>query len=83
MLRIKITPTIYEDNSTAIKWACSEESTNLKHIVNLCFHFIRLEVTNNNVKINWVSTKDQLADIFTKPLGPQLFLKFRNQILFT
>jgi hypothetical protein len=38
-------------------------------------------VENGEVIINPISTEDQLADIFTKPLGKQLFEKFRYLIM--
>ncbi len=51
LLRISVVPVIYEDNITSICWSSSEESVNLKHVVNLCYHFIRLEAANGNVNI--------------------------------
>ncbi len=69
LLGVLVVPIIYEDNLTAFHWSSTEESTNLKH-VNLCFHFIHLEVANGNVKIVWVPTIEQLADAMAKPLGP-------------
>ncbi len=82
LLGVLVVPIIYEDNLTAIRWSSTEDSTNLKHVVNLCFHFIRLEVANGNVKIVWVPTIEQLADAMTKPLGPQKFSTFLNHVLY-
>lgn len=43
-------------------------STRSKHIA-LDFHFIREQVDSGDLKICYVSSVDQVADIFTKPLG--------------
>ncbi len=82
LLRISVVPVIYEDNITPIRWSSSEESVKLKHVVNLCYHFIHLEVANGDVKIIWVPTSDQLADALTKALGPQKFLMFVQRVLY-
>ncbi len=81
LLGIDLLPVLYEDNMTALRWANSDEVSNLKHIVNLCFHFVKLEVANGNVKVVWISTKDQLADGLTKALGKQQSISFQNAIL--
>ena len=44
-------------------------------------HFIREKTTDGSVKIDWVNTQNQIADIFTKPLGLNLFRRFRNLLL--
>jgi len=31
--------------------------------------------------MQWISTEEQVADIFTKALGPVLFRKFRDRIV--
>jgi hypothetical protein len=33
-----------------------------------------------DIKIAYVSTKEQLADIFTKPLDEKTFIKLRNEL---
>ena len=38
-----------------------------KHIP-IKFHFLREQVLNNTIKMEYVSTHCQIADIFTKPL---------------
>ena len=45
-----------------------------KHI-ELDYHFVRERVAQKLHQINFVSSKDQLADIFTKLLFPYLLLK--------
>ncbi|KAJ1603456.1 hypothetical protein NDA14_006808 [Ustilago hordei] len=43
----------------------------LKHI-NTKYHFIRDNVQDGNVKIKYIGTEDNLADIFTKPVGKEV-----------
>lgn len=81
LIKFDIVPTLYEDSNAAIKLAKSEESRALKHIVKLCYHYVRLEVANKNLIIKWVSTKEQLADILTKALGYSVFEKLRNSLI--
>eukprot|EP00253_Pinus_taeda_P023045 PITA_23045 len=39
----------------------------------LKYHFVREKVAEKNIKIEYVSTKEQIADIFTKPLPHEAF----------
>ena len=34
------------------------------------------------MRLKWISSEEQVADIFTKTLLPRLFIKFRDQIVF-
>lgn len=81
LLHLNMIPILYEDNQAAIKLAKNEDSQSLKHIVKLCYHYIRLEIKNRNLILKWVSTKDQLADFFTKALPEPKFRFFREQLL--
>lgn len=66
------TPTIpiYVDNDGAIDLAKKESvSQRTKHI-DIRYHFIREAVDKKLISLNHINTKDQLADPFTKPLGP-------------
>ena len=80
-LRIDKIPLFFEDNMAAIKLAKTEESKTLRHLVNLYHHYIRNEVKAKRVQIEWISTKEQLGDFFTKALGKPDFCKFRNEIM--
>ena len=50
-----------------------------KHI-RIRFHYIRECIINNAAKLSFIPTKEMLADIFTKPLGKDLFNKFKGQL---
>jgi hypothetical protein len=65
------------DNESAIKIANNPVRT--KHI-DIRHHFLRDHVSKGDIKIDGVSTDDQLADIFTKPLDESWFCKLRNEL---
>ncbi|MBW0538569.1 hypothetical protein O181_078284 [Austropuccinia psidii MF-1] len=64
-----IRPTILSDNQSAVKIAENAGSRkNSRHIARE-FHIINELVVNKKVNLEWVKTRHQLADIFTKSLG--------------
>uniref|UniRef100_A0A1Y1LCN3 Endonuclease n=1 Tax=Photinus pyralis TaxID=7054 RepID=A0A1Y1LCN3_PHOPY len=71
---------IFEDNQSAIKIAKNSEShSRLKH-VDIRYHFVKDKVAEGLIKLSYIKTEDQAADMFTKPLGKELFCKFRNKV---
>eukprot|EP00253_Pinus_taeda_P032051 PITA_32051 len=50
-----------------------------KHVETHC-HYIRQLVEDGSIQWRYVPTTEQPADIFTKPLGPDKFVKFRGSI---
>jgi hypothetical protein len=37
------------------------------------YHFLREQVAEKNIRVEYVGTKEQVADIFTKPLPGEAF----------
>jgi hypothetical protein len=72
-------PTILmEDNQGCINLSKnSKYQARTKHI-DRKYHFVREKVELNEVKLVYCNTKAMIADILTKPLPTNLFLKFRN-----
>jgi hypothetical protein len=65
----KLCVSIFEDNQSAIKISRScEQPKRLKHI-DIKYYFVQEKVQGGLVKIIYMNTADQLADILTKPLG--------------
>ncbi|GJT65890.1 hypothetical protein Tco_1017370, partial [Tanacetum coccineum] len=59
---------MYCDNKSCIALCCNNvEHSRSKHI-DIRYHFIKEQVENGVVELYFVSTKYQLADIFTKAL---------------
>lgn len=68
---------LYEDNAGCIAMAKSAETKRSKHI-DIKHHFIRDHVLKGDLKIQHISTKDQVADVFTKALDKRSFDSIRN-----
>jgi hypothetical protein len=68
------------DNESAIRMADNPvEHSRTKHIA-IRHHFLRDHQQRGDIKIAYVSTKEQLADIFTKPLDEKTFTKLRHEL---
>jgi hypothetical protein len=68
------------DNESAIRMADNPvEHSCTKHI-DIRYHFLRDHQQRGDIEIAFVSTKEQLADIFTKPLDEKTFTKLRNEL---
>jgi len=77
-----ITPTIiYVDNQSAIRISENDsEHDRTKHI-DVRHYFIRDLINSGDIKLQWISTVDQLADIFTKPLSTSTFTSLRDRLM--
>ena len=72
---------VFEDNEGAIEIAkVPKMRPRTKHL-NLKYHHFREEVKKGTISIYHVSTKDQMADIFTKPLEEGQFTKLRKSMI--
>ena len=68
------------DNESAIKIAYNPvQHSRTKHI-EIRNHFIRDHVARGDIELCYVPTKDQLTDIFTKPLDEARFCYLRNEL---
>lgn len=72
--------TIYEDNIPCIKIAEEpREHQRTKHI-DIKYMFLRELIQNKKLLIKYIPTSDQLADVFTKPLGPHNYEKIVKEL---
>jgi len=73
--------TIFEDNKGCVELANTPKMRpRTKHIA-LKYHHFRSHVASGDIKVRWIDTKHQLADIFTKPLPEPLFTSLRLLLL--
>ena len=73
--------TLQCDNQPAIAIASDDvHHARTKHI-DIRHHFIREHIRSGALRMQWVSTQQQQADILTKALGPILFTRFRSRVL--
>ena len=68
------------DNKSTIKIAHNPvQHAKSKHI-EIWHHFIREHISRGDLEMSFVGTRDQLADIFTKPLDEARFCLLRNEL---
>uniref|UniRef100_A0ABD2X5Q2 Reverse transcriptase Ty1/copia-type domain-containing protein n=1 Tax=Trichogramma kaykai TaxID=54128 RepID=A0ABD2X5Q2_9HYME len=76
-----LTPlTLYCDNMAA-EASCLVCSNKLRHDIEIKYHYVRECVVKNLVKVVWIRSRDQLADIFTKPLPLELHHRLTELIV--
>ena len=75
----KNTP-IFCDNSSAGKIASSIESIARTKHIEVAHLWIQQEVAKERIKVHYVNTENQAADIFTKSLARPLFEKFKKRL---
>jgi hypothetical protein len=66
------------DNESAIRMADNPIEHNRTKHIDIRYHFLRDHQQKGDIEIAYVSTHNQLADIFTKPLDEKTFSKLRN-----
>ena len=77
----QINPTImHVDNQGAKELVTTTKHHNRTKHIDVHHHVIRECVEDKKISMKFVPTDDQIADMFTKPLGTAKFQKFRNLI---
>ena len=75
--------TIHDDNQAAIAMSKNPQyHGKAKHIA-IKFHFIREQVNNNRIKLQYCDTRNMIADIFTKGLSSEQHGKLSNMMNIT
>ena len=71
---------IYCDNTSAINISKNLViHSKTKHIP-IKYHFLREQVVENNIKVEYEGTKEQEENIFTKPLPREAFEYLRQRL---
>lgn len=71
-------PVLYMDNQGAIKLTKNPEFHKRTKHVEVRYHFMREKFEEGIFQLKYVNTKEQVADIFTKPLSRHKFQYFRS-----
>jgi len=71
---------IFEDNQGCISIASNPTCHNRSKHIDIKYHFTREQIENNTISIEYISSENQLADIFTKPLPSGRFKELRNKM---
>ena len=68
------------DNTSAINiFKNPVQHVRTKHIA-IRYHFLKDKVTDGEVKLDYIPTSEQVADIFTKPLPKEVFEYLRKKL---
>jgi hypothetical protein len=73
--------TIFEDNKGCVELANAPRRRPRTRHIGIKYHHFRSHVSRGDIKVQWIDTKHQLADIFTKPLPASSFKFLRHLLL--
>jgi hypothetical protein len=73
--------TVFEDKKGCIELANAPRMRPWTHHISLKYHHFCSHVENGNLRICWIDTKNQLTDIFTKPLTASSFVPLHQSLL--
>ena len=71
---------IYGDNQGCIALSRNPVAHSRAKHIDIRHHFIRERIANSEIDLRYCSTKEMLADIFTKQLPRETFEKFRSAL---
>ena len=80
---LPVSPIVWCDNVSALSFAANlVYHARTKHI-DVDYHYVREKVLNKDIIVSFISTTDQIANIFTKGLSSArfLFLKSRLKVI--
>jgi hypothetical protein len=70
--------TIYEDNQSCITISNNPEKHNRTKHIDIRYHYLRQLIEENKIKLEYIDTENQIADLLTKPLPRPKFDKLRK-----
>ena len=74
--------TIFQDNQSTIFLANNNATKRRTKHIDIRYHFIREQIQEGVIQLQYCETENMIADILTKSLGKTLFQKHRDKILF-
>jgi hypothetical protein len=77
----KVVCRVFEDNKSCIEIATNHRTRPRTKHLSVRLHHFRSHVVRKTITIEHISTTEQLADMFTKPLARDQFRKLRNQLM--
>ena len=76
----KIPTVIWEDNQSTIHLAKDAKHHGRSKHIDVRYHFVRQYQEDNLVKVRYIPTGENIADMFTKPLSKSVFEKHKHSI---
>ena len=71
---------IHCDNTSAISLSKNPIQHSKSKQIPIKFHYLREQAINKNIKLEYISKKEQVEDIFTKPLNIEVFQYLRKKL---
>ena len=71
---------IFCDNTSAINISKNPVMHSKTKHISIKYHFIREQIAERNINLEYVGIKEQIADIFTKPLPREAFEYLRQKL---
>jgi hypothetical protein len=68
------------DNESAIRMVDNPVEYSRTNHIDIWHHFLRDHQQKGDIEVFYVSTENQLADIFTKPLDESTFCRLRSEL---
>jgi hypothetical protein len=69
------------DNQAAVRVATDDSSNKRTRHTDRDFYITNEALFKKLIELKWVPTAKQLADIFTKSLGPEIFARVRDNLV--
>ena len=73
-VEIKELVVMFCDNTSAINISKNPSMHSKTKNIDIKYHFVKEFVEDTKIRLEYVRTKEQIADIFTKPLPKDAFL---------
>jgi len=80
---LPLPPVVWCDNVSALALASNPVYHARTKYIEVDYHFVREKVLNKDISISFISTADQIADIFTKGLSTAQFLFLQSKLTVT
>jgi len=71
---------IYSDNLSSLFWKSNPIQEKCSKYIDICYHYIRDLIEDEQIKLYHIYRKENLADILTKNLGQILFSHFHPSL---
>jgi hypothetical protein len=72
---------IYCDDTSAIDISKNSVMQSKTKHISIKYHFLREQVLDKNIRVEYVRKKEQVANIFTKPLPREAFEYLRQRLV--
>ena len=72
--------TIFEDNQSAISMTKNPQFHGRSKHISIEYHFVRDQVSDKTIKVEYCPTAEMIADMLTKALPKDQFTKLRRMV---